>query len=256
MKTWKDFLRPYYFVLRPIILNPLLAIIKGVPQYIAFLKDLSAYRSLAPGSNITFQDIYPILANKSSNTSIDPHYFFQNIWAFKLIQNAGTREHVDVGSKVEFAGILSTITDVTFIDIRPVKVNLRNFYSLSGSILSLPYPNKSLKSISCLHVIEHIGLGRYGDSIDPEGSTKAANELIRVLAPTGNLFLSTPIGKSRICFNAHRIFSPDELISMFTGLKLKEFSVITDEGDYVRNTNHSDYGNAKYACGLFWFQNV
>ena len=49
-------------------------------------------------------------------------------------------------------------------------------------------------------MLEHIGLGRYGDPIDPQGTEKAATELQRVLAPGGDLYLSLPIEKESRVF--------------------------------------------------------
>ena len=158
-----------------------------------------------------------------------------------------------IGSQINFVGLLSTITCVTFIDIRPIDVELDNFNSKAGSILSLPYKNASVHSISCLHVIEHIGLGRYGDEVDPDGCKKAAKELIRILSPGGNLFLTAPIGKPCVYFNAHRVLSPQKILQLFKILKLTEFSVVTDEGQYIKNANIDDYINSQYACGLFKF---
>lgn len=113
--------------------------------------------------------------------------------------------HVDVGSHNEWAVWMSVQTPITFIDIRPLPVKTEGFDSKAGSVLNLPYPDASVDSISCLHVIEHVGLGRYGDPLDPQGTIKACKELARVLAPGGRLYLSTPVGRARVCFNAHRI---------------------------------------------------
>jgi hypothetical protein len=57
-----------------------------------------------------------------------------------------------------------------------------------------------------MHVIEHIGLGRYGEALDPDGDLKAIRELVRVLAAGGNLLVVVPVGRPRIQFNAHRIY--------------------------------------------------
>jgi hypothetical protein len=118
----------------------------------------------------------------------------------------------------------------------------------------MPYKDGSVKSLSCLHVAEHIGLGRYGDPLDPLGTEKAAAELMRCLAPNGNLYFALPIGKSRLCFNAHRIHSPQQIMTYFEGLELAEFSVTGDDKQFVEDTNPADYANQRYACGMFWFR--
>jgi hypothetical protein len=161
--------------------------------------------------------------------------------------------HVDVGSRVDFVGFLTAITKVIFIDIRPLMATLENFESRKGSILSMPFEENSIISLSCLHVAEHIGLGRYGDTLDPLGTKKACEALSRTLAVGGDLYFSLPVGKQRLCFNAHRIHSPKQIIEYFSNLELVEFSGIDDEGKFKRNINISLLENSNYACGLFHF---
>jgi hypothetical protein len=103
-------------------------------------------------------------------------------------------------------------------------------------------------------VLEHVGLGRYGDPLDPDGSIKASHELIRVLAPRGQLLLGVPIGRERVAYNAHRIFCPRTILVWFSELLLTEFSVVTDEGHFKRFATPDDFHAADYACGLFLFE--
>jgi len=201
-----------------------------------------------------FLNSYPILSDGTEKTPFDRHYFYQDIWAMRRIYKSGVRAHIDVGSRVDFVGMLSTLTYVTFIDIRPLEVQLEGLDSKKGSILELPYPDSSLPSISCLHVAEHIGLGRYGDPLDPCGTQKATVELSRVLARGGSLYFSLPTGKPRLCFNAHRIHSPQQIIAYFATLDLVEFSVIDDERKFHENVDYHHFEETEYACGLFWFK--
>lgn len=226
---------------------------KHIPKYIAFLLELNRYRQMAGAENIAMRDMYPCLGEKTSTTSFDTHYFYQDIWAFRKILENGVKTHVDVGSKVDYIGFLSTITHVTFIDIRPLITDLSNLESRAGSILKMPYADGSISSLSCLHVAEHIGLGRYGDPLDPLGTVKACQELQRVLAPGGNLYFGLPVGKSRICFNAHRIHTPDQILNYFSALKLAEFSLVDDSGHFMQNIEPAKGRNEKYGCGLFHF---
>ena len=158
-----------------------------------------------------------------------------------------------MGSKVDYIGFLTAVTKVTFIDIRPLETQLDNLANLPGSILSIPYPDGSVASVSCLHVAEHIGLGRYGDPLDPLGTVKACAELGRVLAPGGNLYFGLPVGKPRICFNAHRIHSTGQILRYFEGLTLREFSFVDDAGGFTVNADRTVADSAKYGCGLFHF---
>src|SRR5206468_9735067 len=101
--------------------------------------------------------------------------------------------HVDVGSHNLFANLLSAVVPVIFLDYRPLNGRLRGLECIGGSILELPFADNSVESLSCLHVAEHIGLGRYGDPLDPEGTKKAARELERVLAKGGNHYFAVPV---------------------------------------------------------------
>lgn len=165
------------------------------------------------------------------------------------------KRHVDVGSTYEMSGYISKITKTEFVDIRPINTKLDNLKVVNGNILELPYDNSSLESVSCLHVIEHIGLGRYGDEIDPHGLEKSLTELSRILNKNGHLYLSTPIGKERICFNAHRISSAKKIISRLESLDLKliEFSMVDDNGNFIKKADLEKAENQNYACGLFIF---
>ena len=114
--------------------------------------------------------------------------------------------------------------------------------------------NRSVPSVSCLHVTEHIGLGRYGDPLIADGTRLACAELQRVLAPGGHLFFAVPVGKERICFNAHRIHAPETIVGYFHELELLEFSGVTDQGYYGAHLDLRDFSKNCYACGLFWFK--
>jgi SAM-dependent methyltransferase len=106
-------------------------------------------------------------------------------------------------------------------------------------------------------VIEHIGLGRYGDPIDPEGHIKAAQELSRVLKPGGRLYLGTPVGKETVCFDAHRIFFVETMLELFSELQLESFDFITDQGNLIEFDYPKQEANkARYGCGLFVFKKL
>jgi SAM-dependent methyltransferase len=225
----------------------------GFKNYMRYRKDWRAYSQMPNAETLQLKDASPQLHDRTPSNPYDPHYFFQGIWATKKIKKSNVSAHVDVGSQAIFVGLLSVITHVTYIDIRPMPLSLDNYESRQGSILDMPYDDNSIPSLSCLHVTEHIGLGRYGDPLDPEGSKKAIQELARVLAPGGNLYFSLPIGKPRVCFNAHRIHSPHQILDYFSDLQLVSFSVSSDKNELLLDANPYDFLNANYACGMFHF---
>ena len=228
--------------------------LRALLEYPRYIKDMRKYSKIEGAEPIKLRDTYPCLFDRTSKTRIDSHYFYQDIWAFKKIYALKPSLHVDVGSNVNFVGFLTTITKVHFVDIRPLDAPyLDNIENRKGSILNLPYSDNSLESISCLHVAEHIGLGRYGDALDPLGTKKAADELSRCLARGGNLYFSLPVGRPRLCFNAHRIHSPKQILDYFGNLKLVELSGSDDGKRFIENIDIDILENARYACGMFWF---
>jgi SAM-dependent methyltransferase len=187
---------------------------------------------------------------------LDSHYFLQDIWAAKNVAAIKPARHYDVGSRIDgfVAHVLISIP-VTYIDIRPLEVDIENLSFRKGSILELPFESGSIHCLSCLHVIEHIGLGRYGDPIDPAAYCKALRELSRVLAPGGTLLLGTPVGRERLCFDAHRVFAPETIIDALRDLRLQEFSVIPDgQMKILSKVSFEEVNRYEYACGLFEFK--
>lgn len=229
-------------------------ICSGLARYVKFIRDWRAYRKMESAEPIKLKDSYPCLFDNTENFSPGNHYFYQDIWAFTKIYNSRAPLHIDVGSKAEFIGFVTAVANVEFVDIRPLDAPyLKNFKSIAGSVLEMPYEDSSIQSLSCLHVAEHIGLGRYGDPLDPLGTKKAAAELTRCLARGGNLYFSLPIGNNRLCFNAHRIHSGSRILEYFSGLTLLEFCIYDDKKRFIENTDPKIAENAKFACGMFWF---
>lgn len=221
--------------------------------YARFVRDLHRYRSLAGAEAVHWRDAFPQLFDRTPETPYDEHYFFQDVWAARSVAKLQPARHVDVGSRVDYVGFLTTLVEVVFVDIRPLDVHLDRLTSIAGSVLDLPFADRSVESISCLHVAEHVGLGRYGDPLDPSGTQRAAKELQRVLAPNGQLLFSLPVGVPRVCFNAHRIHGPREIVGMFDELELAEFSAVDDAGTFSVDRDPADLEDARYGLGLFRF---
>jgi hypothetical protein len=202
---------------------------------------------------LRLRDAFPQLTDRVLSSPFDRHYFYQDVWAARRVGELAPARHVDVGSRVDYVGFLTALCDVTFIDIRPLEAQLDRLESVAGSVLALPLPDRSVGSLSCLHVAEHVGLGRYGDVLDPLGTRRAAGELQRVLAPEGQLLFSLPVGRPRVCFNAHRIHDPRDVAEMFDELTLVEFSGIDDAGLFRPDRTLEELAGSRYACGLYRF---
>lgn len=161
---------------------------------------------------------------------------------------------MDVGSSVLTMSVLSGHVPTVFVDYRPLNTNHPGLMNVAGDICRLPFADASVASLSCLHVIEHIGLGRYGDTVDPLGARRGAKELQRVVRNDGKLYLSTPIGRERVCFNAHRVFDPATILSLFDELTLTGLSFVADDGRLHSNVAIDQIPDLEYGCGFFEFQ--
>jgi SAM-dependent methyltransferase len=166
---------------------------------------------------------YPCLRDKTSVTPVDITYFYQDTWAARKIFEMKPRRHYDVGSHAKTVGLLSQFIPVTMVDIRPLEVNLSGLSFAKASVVELPFRDNSIDSISSLCVVEHIGLGRYGDPVDPFGSEMAIGELQRVVSSGGVILFSVPVdSQDRVYFNAHRAFTRHYVLELFAGFVLLE----------------------------------
>ena len=239
------------------ILNPLNILngIKNIFRYSSFIKDYINYKSLSK-ETVEIKDLWPMLNDKTSSSQTGGgQYFYQDNWALKKVYRSEVKEHFDVGSRIDgFTSQCSVFTKVNFIDFRYIDYGIDNMSCIQGDILNLPFNDNSLKSLSCLHVIEHIGLGRYGDPINVNGSLLALKELERVLSSNGDLYLGIPIGKERVMYNAHRIFNPNTIIKELKNLELVEFCAVNDNGKFIEKANFGDFNESFYSLGLFHFK--
>ncbi len=231
---------------------------KKIAAYPLFISDFIQFKKASDKNRfiLKYKDLFPCLLDKTSETSFEPHYIYHPAWAARVVAKINPHKHIDISSTLHFCTMLSAFIPVDFYDYRPAQINLSNLHSKKADLLQLPFSSNSVESISCLHTIEHVGLGRYGDPIDPEGDRKAIKELIRVVQPGGSLIFVTPIGKPKICFNAHRIYSYEQIINEFKDLKLKEFSMVPDDfkkRGLVSNATKEDADAQTWACGCFWF---
>jgi SAM-dependent methyltransferase len=235
------------------IVNPITGL-RAIANYPRFLRDWLVYRRLPGAEPLKWHHAFPCLADSTKRLPFDAHYFYANGWAMRRIVEASPARHVDIASLLTFGSLLAAHIPVLFVEYRPVAQRLSGLTSVAADITRLPFPDRSLSSMSSIHVIEHIGLGRYGDRLNPMGTRIAAAELSRVLAPGGQLYVAVPIGARSVWFNAHRVFQSVDVRDMFGELNLKEFSVVTDTGDYFESVALGDFDDCQYGCGMFLFE--
>ncbi len=239
--------------------DPRLAIasLRGLPLYLRNMRTYRRGQRDVPDSlRLDWLRVYPCLRDRYDSAGVaSGHYFHQDVWAARRIHTAAPSMHVDVGSRVDgFVAHLLSFREVYVVDIRPLSSSDPDLHFVRADMRRLPYEDLSLPSLSSLHAAEHVGLGRYDDPVDPAGCFTAMSELQRVLAPRGRLYFSVPIGRERLEFDAHRVFSPQTVVAAFDELRLIEFSAVDDTGMYVERTEPERFRSADYACGLFLFE--
>ena len=234
-----------YFSFRPF------QFIKGI---FWFFGDYRTFKKINTNRNFKFKltDIEACLSDCTETTPLDPVYFFQDTWAARKIFDLKPSKHVDVGSSAKTIGIISQFVPTTMIDIRPLELSVDGLSYLKGSILDLPFNSDSLETLSSICVIEHIGLGRYGDPIDSDGSEKAIIELRRVVMPGGHLILSVPVeAQSTIHFNANRSFTRNHFLSLFP-----DFELIEERYQYKKEFCEIFIPERGFGTGMFLLKKI
>jgi len=201
-----------------------------------------------------------ILNEKFTESGIaSGHYFHQDLLVARKIFQNNPEKHIDIGSRTDgFVAHVATYREIEVFDIRTQDKKIKNIIFKKADLTELPNNLISYTdSISSLHAIEHFGLGRYNDSIDYWGYLKAIENITKILKSGGRFYFSTPIGKQRIEFNAHRVFAVEYLLELFkANFTLSSFSYVNDEGDLFENIELNEDKikrnlGCTYGCGIF-----
>jgi Caenorhabditis protein of unknown function, DUF268 len=229
--------------------------ITGVPY---FLGTARKYQRMDPSGSfrIHFRHLFPVLADRRDTAGVaGGHYFHQDLWAARQILRRAPAKHIDIGSRIDgFVSHVLVFMPVTIIDIRALTSDIQGLTFIRDDATKLTQlPDDSVESLSSLHAAEHFGLGRYSDPIDPSACFEFMNALQRVLAPGANLYFSVPVGRERVEFNAHRIFSPQTIVQSFPRLRLLSFSYVGDDGRLYEEAPLTAAEQCDYGCGLFHF---
>lgn len=205
--------------------------------------------------------LHPCLEERFSDSgTARGHYFHQDLLVARRIHANKPRRHVDVGSRVDgFVAHVASFRQIEVMDIRVSPPSIPNVTFTQVDLMGI-LPQEfvgTCESLSCLHALEHFGLGRYGDRIDIEGHKVGLTNLFKLLTRGGKLYLSVPIGPQRVEFNAHRIFSVMYLLGVLeTNYRIDAFSFVDDQGNLHENvaTNTLDARDnfgCSYGCGIF-----
>lgn len=261
----KALMVPYRW-LRAFGVEPLRMIrsLRGIPAVFREFIDLRRQKEQkAPEWNLvfsspSFDDRYQPAGTASGQ------YFHQDLLVARRIFERKPRRHVDVGSRVDgFVAHVAVFREIECLDIRPLSSTQPNISFRQCDVFDLPAEfRECCDSLSCLHVLEHFGLGRYGDPVDIDGHLRGFDSLCAILERDGMLYLSVPIGIERIDFNAERVFGVNTVLNMVEGkFNLLGLSFVDDAGDLHENVDLSDcdleqsFGLSR-GCGIFELRKI
>lgn len=228
---------------------------RGFPR---FFRDLRRFRAAYSGS----LKLLPCLHDwyEEAGATSD-EYFWQDLIVARLIFTAKPKLHVDIGSRVDgFVAHIASFREIEVFDIRPITSHIPGIIFKQADLMGHDAPLVDYcDSLSCLHALEHFGLGRYGDPVDPKGYEYGLRNMSRILRKGGYFYLSVPIGMERVEFNANRVFDPRSIIDVAAAnqLEIRALMVFTaDKGlsnVEITNDNLADISQFRYCLGIFTF---
>lgn len=192
-------------------------------------KEAQIYEKLneIPSFHYVKQYEYLIAMEKFDDAGEISSYLWQDFWGAKAIIENRPLNHYDIGSRIDgfITHLLCAQISVTMLDIRPFPVALPNLSFVQSDATELrEIEDESVESLSALCSLEHFGLGRYGDGIDPNACFKCFDAIQKKMKKGGLLYISVPIGKEHLEFNAHRVFKASTIVDKFHQMELLEFS--------------------------------
>jgi hypothetical protein len=189
-------------------------------------------------------------------------YFWQDLLVAREIFEAKPERHVDIGSRVDgFVAHVASFREIEVFDVRLISTQIPGVTFRQADLMQ-PVTGMAdyCDSLSCLHALEHFGLGRYGDPIDPRGFERGFANMAALLKKDGVFYLSVPIGIDRVEFNAHRVSDPRSIVKLATrhSLRLSALTIIQPGGQIETiapgESQLSSLAGQHYALGLFVFQ--
>ena len=234
--------------------------LRGLPVY---LRDWVSFRKGFAGK----MKFMPCLHDRyEEGGATKSEYFWQDLLVARAIYAAKPIKHVDIGSRVDgFVAHVASFREIEVFDVRPISTAVPGVvFRLADLMNPAALPTEAAgggycDSLSCLHAIEHFGLGRYGDPINPQGYQFGIANMAQLLQPSGTFYLATPIGKERVEFNANWVFDPRSIVrcAEAAGLTLQKLIVITpDQGaldSAVDEASLVALALPRYRLGLFIF---
>jgi Caenorhabditis protein of unknown function, DUF268 len=221
-----------------------------------FIRDYRAFKAAHAKSEPDFKlgKLYPCLDDRfeQSGSAIGA-YFHGDLLVAQRVFDRRPMRHADIGSRIDgFVAHVAAFRQIDVFDIRPLRSEVTNIVFKQIDLTKSVDADlvESYDSVSCLHALEHFGLGRYGDDLDYLGYLKGFQAITRLVSPGGTFYLSVPMGPQRIEFNAHRVFCLPYLRQMCAPLyQIGRFSYVDDAGRLFENVAvDSPAASRSYDC--------
>jgi hypothetical protein len=229
-----------------------------------YLKDFHAFRRTVSSGSDTKVFAWPCLHDWYEQAgATDNEYFWQDLFVARMIHCAAPERHVDVGSRLDgFVAHLASFREVEVFDIRPLKSVIPGVVFKQADMMK---PDANLEnyadSLSCLHALEHFGLGRYGDPLNVDGPMRGLASLAKMVKPGGTMYLACPYGQDAVYFNAHRTIHPHTLDkwARSCGLQRRSLHVFnTVSQSFLNVSSDTDANrlaqNANFTLGVYVFE--
>ena len=257
----KSILNKMLWFLNQFGVSPLKSI-RSISGLLRYLRDLQHFKKTYSGH----LEVKPCLHDRyKEGGATKSEYFWQDLLVAQWVFHAKPQRHVDIGSRVDgFVAHVASFREIEVFDVRPISTQVPGVLFKQADLMKPIDVHSSddggyCDSLSCLHALEHFGLGRYGDPIEPQGYELGIANMAHLLKPGGIFYLSIPIGKERVEFNAHRILDPRKIIQYATinSLNVQELSVVAGGGIVhklsLTDKNLLQLAEARYNLGIFVF---
>lgn len=229
--------------------------LRGLPRYV---RDLFRFRAAYSGR----LELLPCLHDwYEEGGTTKSEYFWQDLLVARKVFEAKPERHVDIGSRVDgFVAHVASFREIEVFDVRPITTQIPGVTFKKADLMK-PFEGMGgyCDSLSCLHALEHFGLGRYGDPIDPEGFKRGLANMASLVKENGVFYLSVPLGIDRVEFNANRVFDPRIIVDLATqhSLQLSALMVIRQGGRVEAlapdESQLADLASQRYVLGIFIF---
>jgi len=165
----------------------------------------------------------------------DPTEFFDHydafaFWSVRKLQQSSvlSRRILDIGSPKMMCGMLSAMHDVTSVVLADCSDTLSYVHYVRHDVADpLPFEAGSFDVFISTVALPLVGLGRYGDRMDPNCLPNLVREVDRVMTPDADLLVSMCLGPNLLAFNNGWYLELDTIARLFSGWVIVD--ILVDE---------------------------